>query len=1592
MGDTRGLRRTRHPAALSVRAWFAAGAAFAAAAAVSAWSAEMRINGPAVIVVGQGGRAIHTVLKRADQNSSFTGPPPLMHVDDEMAGYLRTAAEEVKAGKYDQAIQILQALIQRPESGFYAEESNRYVSMRIKATEMVGAMGEKGLKLYRTLYDPQAKRLYDEALASDCPDLNLRRLGERYLHTTWGPKAVEALAEIYFDRARFAQAAGCWRQLLSGVPAGPGRGAILAKIAAALSLAGQAEEARLVAEQVRKDYSNVSVEMGGASQSLAAFLDRVAKLGPLASEEGPGGSGGWPGLGGQADGLGRMSECDVVLAPQVQWPSQKQEDLAGDDLTGRLRAGGAMYLSGPAMRVSEGFGRSSSFGGSAARQTIRLREGHLQMRMSINNGSSGSSGSSGSDIVLPPMLHPVVAGGRVLVRADERVVSLDMLTLGDAWESVSLPMVRKLDKLPNMGIYFGGGYQYIGDSGRYAMTIGGGKVFTVYDFLPNNNSLRYIRQRAGAVADLDEGSRMAALSVKGQCMVLWSIGRGSGDNDVLRAGLFLTAPTYCAGRLYAVVHYLESYVAVCLDAETGKLIWRCPIAQVPAMATGMAYQLGADARLAVGSPPAVADGRVYVVTNAGAMAAMDAETGEPIWGYQYESRINVSSGSSMRSGYYPGRTAVWMPGNPVIVSRGLVVCLPADSDSVLALDGETGQPKWSNNRRNQCDLTAIDADRVLLSGQGLLVYRISDGAQLNAASPGAAVAGGNDLGDMNVFGRPAVSKRRVLASSLGKIYSMDLKTYAIATMELGKASGMLGNLVSTDGKLMAGSMLGVCAYFGYDLAHAELTRRIEQSTPELRVPLVLQRAQLAFDAKRFSQALEDLLGCRKLADNQHDDQTASQLPHLFYRTYVAMGNHAANDDEMKTMFEKAEAVASTVQEKAHMRLRMAKYFERAGRADQAAAIAQEIAETYGQEYLVDVDVGQQADDSVRFNETQMTQPGRKIANDYIHKLIEIYGRGCYEKFDAQAKAELDAARAEGSPERILAVEKRWPGSVWANESLFYYAEAGYLKARKDPNSGEVDLANACRQLDRVFRSVDSPLVASAGAALAVIYTRGQWRTSARNVIADLRKCDGEATVSFADIQGKLSDVLRQIESGQGDLTDRPLADVSIIRPPLVEKFAIKGEATNILFDQDYRPLRVDDRVAMISDGEAIMLNVARDRGEAEWKTPAGIDRAGAGRTPFGVDRYAYLPPGMRLMGALSRDRRILVVADRKIARGIDVNNGKIRWSAEYGGGEVGLGSFYCMGAGQGVLVLADTAGKVVCLDIANGKKFWENNLTGGQSRLPLGPPRIGGGLVVFRCDAGRTVTAMSLSRQGRVVGSWTGKQSSEAAVTEDGIILLMIDGELTARETERLDKPMWKVSYDANKNPGMIGVTGEMLAVASDSSGGCVDVLSIPGGGRRLSSLAPGPIEGSPGVAIEAAFDRGQVFLLCTAGLTMPRRVPYGQVTSARGLGLQKFNLADGKRLWSRDIENTATYYPGVLPMVVGRNHVLVSAKHNQAGQNCYVHVIESQTGQDVQKIDLRNAEAGAKDQFRRPAMGPPVMTNGRLVVETAEGVSVHGE
>jgi hypothetical protein len=81
-----------------------------------------------------------------------------------------------------------------------------------------------------------------------------------------------------------------------------------------------------------------------------------------------------------------------------------------------------------------------------------------------------------------------------------------------------------------------------------------------------------------------------------------------------------------------------------------------------------------------------------------------------------------------------------------------------------------------------------------------------------------------------------------------------------------------------------------------------------------------------------------------------------------------------------------------------------------------------------------------------------------------------------------------------------------------------------------------------------------------------------------------------------------------------------------------------------------------------------------------------------------------------------------------------------------------------------------------------------------------------------------------------------------------------------------------------------------------------------------------------------------------------------------------------------------------VLRITLGRDHVVVTARQYQVGVAHYAYVVEADSGAVAQKVPLHGAGAGPNENRRRQAIGPAVLTNGHLCVETSQGVTVYGE
>ena len=995
------------------------------------------------------------------------GPMPLVEVDDELAGYLSDARRLAGEGHHHRAIEILQALIDRDEGGFVDVGGGRCVGLGVAANRVIGEMSPAGVKAYRSLYDGQAARLYEKARRTGATAL-LRRITHQYLHSSYAGRAFNDLGAVCFDGGGFAQAGRCWHKALELRTSASAEPVLLAKIAVAQHFSGQAAEARKTAAALKTRFGGAEGRLGGRRRRLAEFVAQTLAMRPRAAQ-GTRVVRDWPGLGGLGDGLAVMPDCRIVLV--TGWA------------TSPVDATGKFHLSAGRTQRALGIAKSSS---------PRLYRGHV--RISVAKKS----------VYLNPAVHPVIAGGAVVHRTDDGVVALDLLTGEVVWK-----LLLALEwKPPGRS----GDYYYYGrseskaalaDPGLYMLTAGGGKIFVRYGFL----SVWYGRQRkapdrsALAAVEADTGRR------------LWRIGSGRGDEKIIRAGKFVSPPTWHAGRLYAIVLHVASYHMVCLDADTGRTLWRTEICQAPVVSGSYGRRPSAWVRDRC-SPPAVADGKVLALPNVGVVVALGAETGRPLWAFHYKSDLNVR----------PARRYLRTPArslNPILVVRGRVVCLPADSDFLVAVSADDGRPVWprSVGRDGQFDLSAVATDRVLLSGPGLGIVSVSDGRLKRF--PEAE----------GILGRPAVTDAKVLACGRGRLYQLDLKTGKLTATQLADPSGLLGNLVSTRGALLAANAAGVCAYFGFDAGRAQFDKRIKQAAARDRAKLLLLRGRFTFCAGRYPKALEDLKSSRRLAAALDEKQLLKEVTALTCRTYVALGNEAKTPGEMLELFRKALADAAGPEEQARMQLRLAKCHVRLGKPAVAVAIARRIAGKFADVQMADVAIGPEANVLARPDPERAG--GAAVSREFIRRLIARHGPGVYARFDREARAALEKARAAADPAGMCAVRDLWPNSVWADDAIFAAAELYYVRAvAAEGEQADELFGRAMEQLSEVASMPDSPLRASANVALAAIFTRAKREVPAGLMLDRVRRAPKNTPVKFADIRGKLGDIEAELRAGR----------------------------------------------------------------------------------------------------------------------------------------------------------------------------------------------------------------------------------------------------------------------------------------------------------------------------------------------------------------------------------------------------------------------------------------------------------------------------
>ena len=157
---------------------------------------------------------------------------------------------------------------------------------------------------------------------------------------------------------------------------------------------------------------------------------------------------------------------------------------------------------------------------------------------------------------------------------------------------------------------------------------------------------------------------------------LWTTPIGKGTSAVAVVGNRI----YTQGRVLGIGTNAEARdeAAICLDADTGKILWSHVIRPV----------IGA---YSPHSTPTVESGKVYILATGGELLCLDGETGRVLW-------------ENRGSGARPGPTRYGHAGSPLVLGSIVIVACNCEDGTLFGFDGGTGAERWrsetaSRNRK-----------------------------------------------------------------------------------------------------------------------------------------------------------------------------------------------------------------------------------------------------------------------------------------------------------------------------------------------------------------------------------------------------------------------------------------------------------------------------------------------------------------------------------------------------------------------------------------------------------------------------------------------------------------------------------------------------------------------------------------------------------------------------------------------------------------------------------------------------------------------------------------------------------------------------
>ena len=851
--------------------------------------------------------------------------------------------------------------------------------------------------------------------------------------------------------------------------------------------------------------------------------------------------------------------------------------------------------------------------------------------------------------------------------------------------------------------------------------------------------------------------------------ILWSLKPGDpafvshskADQDWLKSAYFVSTPTHESGVLYSMAVVMPPAMenqsapidawAVAIDADNGQMLWHTQICTSTPVHFGMG--LPSDVQPDRGLPVAVANRTVFVVTNLGAVAALDAGVGGVKWIRVYD-RIKTAPDQMMNMGETAPGHDFWAP-NPPIVYRTRLIVTPQDSDSIYAYDIETGARVWEKDpakdnvtppQGRYKHVLGIVKGALVLTGKDILFVNALNGKNLADTIPV----------DSTIKGRGAVTDSMAwistekdmlsirVANDGGKYTFSEPKSYKWTDPKV-----EAGSVYSAGGVLLTVSHTHVNAFIIWEELEAKLLDRLK-AEPD-NVPAHIELSDIYKSIERYDPALAELEKARTIAAKAgasgKTDDNLRTIDTRKFEALMSLGEQlrlASKASEAIATFQKAYAIAvmpgmADVLPVTALNAQAA-LFESSGNLAAAVQAYQSMIVKHGNAVLTD--------------KPQTSKMARLYAQ---MKLAELKAKDPASVAAIDTEAKTAFADAGTDPKKLERIVTQFPNSDFASIAQLSMAR---LDVEKAPDRARL---NALRVISRPTTAANS---AQALAILAVACERAGLLSAAHDALTRLASND-----DFKTVKASLAGVDPKAAAGDVVLSEwaaARLKETAFLRAPSQAIFAIGpgklsetpawtksvGEGSTPLIPDGIPPMEMRRAIFTIEPHNELSAVSGRD-GLELWKPRPTAPPNSHGRSFWW-------------------DRLLIICGESSIVAYDSSENGKVAWTQELKIDRVSDAGYWAQINGDR-LIVAHSGNTLQGFDAQSGAMLWQKQLTASQMNFT---PACGDGYIVVATANSNKLTAFNLETGGENWSADVAELRTWPVVSDDRVIAAQRTGKL----------------------------------------------------------------------------------------------------------------------------------------------------------------------------------------------------------------------